>query len=81
MAEMTEQQINRIVDKAVELALVRMGIDCEDPLEMQGDMAFLRKFKKSCDAVGSKIVMVVVGVFTVAVLGGIWIAIRKHLGL
>ena len=80
MAEMTEQQINSIVDKAVEAALVKMGIDCEDPLEMQGDMAFLRKFKKSCDAVGSRIVMVVVGVATLAILGGVWMAVRKSMG-
>jgi len=81
MADMTEQQINSIVDKAVESALVRMGIDCEDPLEMQGDMAFLRKFKKSCDAIGSRVVMVVVGVATLAILGGAWMAIRKSMGL
>ena len=77
MAEMTEQQINSIVAKAVEAALVKMGIDCEDPIEMQSDMVFLRKFKKSCDAIGSKIVMVIVGVATLAILGGVFVAIRK----
>ncbi len=80
MADMTEQQINSIV-KAVEAALVKMGIDCEDPLEMQSDMVFLRKFKKSCDAIGSRIVMVVVGLLTIGVVGGCILAIRKAMGL
>jgi hypothetical protein len=80
MAELTEQQIERIAEKAVETYMIRMGIELEDPRDMQSDMIFIRKFRQTCEAVGGKIVMVIVGVLTMGVIGGAWLAIKNALG-
>lgn len=81
MSELSEKEIQDIVDKAIEAYLVRMGIESEDPRDMQSDMIFIRKFRQTTEAISSKIVMVIVGVATLAGIGGIWMAIRKVLGL
>ncbi|MCK5017622.1 MAG: hypothetical protein KAS32_11200 [Candidatus Peribacteraceae bacterium] len=81
MAEITEQQIIQIAEKAVETYMVKMGIDSEDPRDMQSDMIFVRKLRQLCENVGTKMMMVIISVLTVGLLGGVWLAIRKALGL
>lgn len=83
MAELTREQVEEIAqkaaDKAIEGYLLKMGLDVKDPLEMQSDMLFIRKFKNTCNAIGGKVVMVIVATLTVFALGGIGVAIKNWL--
>jgi len=82
---LTAEQIDDIADraatKAVEAYMIKMGIETDEPRDMQQDMIFIRKFRNTCEQAGSKIVMVVIGVLTMGVIGGIVLAVRKSLGL
>ena len=81
MAELTEQQIERIAEKAVETYMVRMGIDSTDPRDMQSDMIFIRKLRQLCEGAGTKIMMVIISVLTMGLIGGAVLAIKKAIGL
>lgn len=79
-AEQIEDIADRAAEKAVEAYMVKMGIETEEPRDMQQDMIFIRKFRTNCEQAVSKIVMVIIGVLTLSVLGGVWLAIRKSIG-
>lgn len=78
---LTGQEIEDIADKAAEKALTtfatKMGMDVKNPLDMQSDMLFIRKMRSTCESIGTKIMMIVVGVLTFGALGGIGLAIKK----
>ena len=75
MPELNEQQIERIAERAADKAaektarelLTKLGIDVNNPIDTQEEMAFLRKLKAVCESVGMKIVMAVVGVVVLGI--------------
>lgn len=63
----TREEQRQIAAEAVELAFARIGIDAANHIEMQQDMAFLRKYRKRADSIGSRLFM---WLFIVMVTGG-----------
>jgi hypothetical protein len=66
---MDEQALSPALREAVELAvsttLTRLGIDCNQPFELQKDMSFLRECRQSAKSVKSKFALLLVGaIFT-----------------
>lgn len=76
---MTENELEKVIDKTVHTTLTKVGFDLSDPLSMQEDMHFLRSLRELTSAAGMKAVMVLVAISTLAVAGGIFIAIGKAL--
>ena len=74
---MTEYEMEQVIDKTVEATLTKIGFDLSDPISIQEDMHFLRSARHLTGAAGTKAVMVLIGVATLAVAGGIFIAIGK----
>lgn len=74
---MTEYEMERVVDKTVKATLTKIGFDLSDPISIQEDMSFLRSARHLTGAAGTKAVMVLVGVVTLAVAGGIFIAVAR----
>ena len=70
---MTEHE-EQLIDKTVERTLTRMGFDVTDPIACQADMHFLRAARKLTGAAGTKAVMCLIGVATVAAVGGAFVA-------
>jgi hypothetical protein len=73
---MTENEIKRIVEETVEATLLRLGVDLDDPIEVQRDMSFLRDWRTSTAAVKRHGIFVAVGTIVLALLGLVWLAIR-----
>lgn len=70
--ELSEDDVERIAAKATKTAvleiLTRMGIDVNQPLEMQEDFAWTRKYRKLAENIGSKIILTVVTLMTVGII-------------
>jgi hypothetical protein len=73
---MTEHE-EQLIDKTVERTLTRMGFDVSDPIACQADMHFLRAVRKLTGAAGTRAVMVLIGISTVAVVGGAFAAAAR----
>jgi hypothetical protein len=53
-----------------------LGVDVDDPTEVQKDMAFLRNWRTSAEAVKRQGIIAAVGIITIGILGLIWNALR-----
>jgi hypothetical protein len=73
---MTESEIKRIVEETVEATLLRLGVDLDDPIEVQRDMSFLRDWRTSTAAVKRHGIFTAIGILVAAGLGLVWLAIR-----
>lgn len=76
MSNLNEQEIRKIVAEAVTETLTRMGIDAEEPIEVQRDFQHLRAWRQSIETVKRQSLMTAIGVITVGILGAIWLAIK-----
>ena len=74
---MNEYEMEQVVDKTVKATLTKIGFDLSDPISIQEDMHFLRSARHITGAAGTKAVMVLVGIATLAIAGGIFLAIGK----
>ena len=72
---MTEHEVKKIVAEAVTETLLTLGIDANDPIELQRDLQHLRDWRLSVAAIKRQGLLTAVGVITVGILGLIWMAI------
>ncbi len=75
--DMNEHDMEEIIERTVKSTLTRVGFDLSDPISIQADMHFLRSARHLTGAAGTRAVMVLIGVATIAVAGGIFIAIGR----
>ena len=77
---MTEDEAKSIAKTAAKEAIVEtflaLGIDTHEATEVQRDMAFVRNWRLSTEAVKRQGILTAVGVLVVGILGLIWLAIR-----
>ena len=66
-----------VIEKTVERTLTRMGFDVSDPIACQSDMNFLRAAHNITGKAGTRAVMVLIGVSTLAAVSGVCVAIGK----
>ena len=76
---MDDHQVQAIVEKTVKHTLQSLGFDLSDPTEVQQDVLFLRRFRRICGNAGNTSVMIVVTAVVLAIIGGVWLAIRSAL--
>jgi len=76
MSEFSPLQIQEIVSKGVEQAFVRMGIQADNPIEMQKDFQHLREWRTSMEAVKRKSVLSAIGVIVAGIITAIWVGVR-----
>lgn len=74
---MDEHEMEQVIEKTVKSTLTAVGFDLSDPISIQADMHFLRSARHLTGAAGTRAIMVLVGVSTIAVAGGIFIAIGR----
>lgn len=67
--KLTEAELKALMSSTVLDTLTKLGIDSADPLETQKDMAHLRSWRRSTEAVRRKGVVTSVGFIIVSVLG------------
>lgn len=76
-AELMDSKDKQVIEHTVECTLTKLGFDLSDPISAQEDMHFLRSLRRLCSAAGTKALMVIVGVCSIAVAGEILVAIGK----
>ena len=74
---MTEAEIKTIVKETVREALIGLGVDAEDPTEVQQDLAFLRRWRTNSAAVGLQTVIAVIVAVAVGLAGLVWTIIAR----
>lgn len=72
---MNEAEVKKIVAETVKQTLLTMGVDTDDPIELQRDLQHLRDWRLSVAAIKRQGLLTAVGVIMVGVLGLIWMAI------
>lgn len=66
---MTDDEIRKIVSETVAATLIKLGLDADDPLELQADMLHLRRWRKSVENAGRQTLMTAVGIIVAGVIG------------
>jgi hypothetical protein len=78
----TQGEIEAVADRAAKTAtaetLRALGIDVQNPFEMQRDFAHLRSWRLSVEAMRTKTILTAVGVVVTGIIGAVWMAIRGH---
>lgn len=72
---MTENEMKKLVAETVAETLLKLGIDTDDPLELQKDMQHLRAWRESMATVRRQSLITAIGILTAGVLGLIWMAV------
>ena len=60
--QLTESQLKKITAEAVKDALIQLGVDAGNPIEMQRDFQHLREWREATDAVQKKGLLTIVGI-------------------
>lgn len=77
---LTEDQIKDIVRTTVETTLTTLGINHQDPIEMQADFAHLRRWRKATNQATNLGFITLVTTITAGVLGAIWLGFQTMVG-
>lgn len=75
---MNEADVKRVVAETVTQTLLTLGVDTNDPVELQKDLAHLRAWRESMETVRRQSLITAIGVITAGVLGLIWLAIKGN---
>lgn len=75
---MNEAEVKRIVAETVTQTLLTLGVDTNDPVELQKDLAHLRAWRESMETVRRQSLITAIGVITAGGLGLIWLAIKGN---
>ena len=73
---MTDAEVRAIAKAVAHEMLEALGFDPDDKGASQKDMAFLRAWRESTNAVKRQGLVTAVGVIMIALLGLIWLAIK-----
>ena len=73
---MTEHEIRRIVAETVDQTLTRLGVDTENPLELQRDLQHLRDWRLAAAAVKKQGLVTAVGIIVAGILGLMWLGLK-----
>lgn len=76
----SREDLREIISEGVTEAFRSMGIDSMQPIEMQRDMAHLRKWRVSVEKTTSTTFTVALGVIVSGLLGAVWLGISTIIG-
>lgn len=75
---MNEAEIRKIVAETVKETLTRMGIEADEPFDVQKDMAFVRNWRTSSEAVKRQSILIAVGVVVTGLIGMVWMVLKGN---
>jgi len=70
-----------LIKKTVHETLLSLGLEMNDPIELQKDFQHLREWREASNTLKSHGIMVVIGILLTGLLGAIWIGIKNTLHL
>ncbi len=75
----TKDEIEQVVEATVDAILTRLGVDTEDPIELQRDMQFVRDWRKSTEAVKGKALVTIISVLVCGTAGALFLGVKTLL--
>ena len=75
--KLTEAELKTLMADTVLDTLTKLGVDSAEPLETQKDMAHLRSWRRSTEAIKHKGLVTALGFIVAAILG---LALKSFLG-
>lgn len=73
---MNEAEVKRIVAETVEQTLLTLGVDTDDPIELQKDLAHLRAWRQAKETVVRQGLITAIGVIVAGGLGLLWLGMK-----
>jgi hypothetical protein len=73
---MTEAEVKRIVAETVEQTLLTLGVDTDDPIELQKDLAHLRAWRESMETVRKQSLITAIGIVLAGGAGLLWLGLK-----
>lgn len=74
---LTEDDLRRIVSESVKETLTRIGVDADDPLEMQKDFQHLREWRETTQSVKAKGLLAVVTLLVSGTAAALWMGFKE----
>lgn len=78
--ELVKDTAEQAAKEAVRQTLLTLGIDTQDPIEVQADMRHLREWRKSVATVKKQSLMTAIAILTSGIIGVIWLALTSKSG-
>jgi len=76
---MTTQELRKLIADTVNATLMQLGIEHDDPLEMQRDFQHLRDWRKSTERIKNRTVVTAVGVVVAAIMAALWVGFKEFI--
>lgn len=77
---LTHGELRELTRTLVQETLTQLGVEHNNPLEMQKDFQHLREWRESTDAIKRKGMMTLVGIATTAIIGAIALGVKEYFG-
>jgi hypothetical protein len=82
---LTEEKLQALLRDAVRQAVnetfIRLGVQIDNPLEMQKDFQHLRDWRVTTDGMKTKALLAAVGLLATGLAAALWLGVRSSLGL
>jgi hypothetical protein len=75
-----QKTADEVASQTVKNTLTTLGIDHENPIDVQKDMAHIRANRLGMEAYGRRIKLSIIAVLTTGLTGAIWVGVRSLWG-
>ena len=74
---LTKGELKEIVSESVHETFTLLGLDHENPLEMQRDFQYLREWRIASEKIKSQGLMVIIAVIITGLCGALWLGFKQ----
>jgi hypothetical protein len=71
------EELARIVSETVKQTLVQLGVDAQDPIQMQRDFQHLRQWRRAGEDLRSKGMLALLGIFLTGLVSLVGIGVKE----
>lgn len=72
----SEDRLRKLMQETVKETLTKLGVDSEDPLEMQRDFQYLRDWRRSVQAIRERSIMALIATLVTGALALVYMGFR-----
>lgn len=74
---MCDEELETLIQNTVHATLTQLGIDQENPLEMQRDFQWMRRWRQASESLPKAGIVAVLGVFVTGMCAALWIGFKS----
>jgi hypothetical protein len=79
--ELSSYESKALIRAVVKETFLMLGLEVDDPIEMQRDFQHLRDWRTTSDSIKAKSITAVVGILASGLLAAAWLGLKESLGL